>query len=202
MRPVILIIAYPFVTHLAIIFNNPVPVFILLAVILAWVISTTNFKNSLYKWIGLTIIGLSLAVLLASTPNEFALLYLPPVVLNMFLLILFGRTLLAGETALISRFAMLQYGELSPAMIRYTRNVTIVWSLFFFVMILETILLTIFASLETWSLYTNFYNYLFMSALFVIEYKVRVIRFKDLPHTGFVDFIRRLTKTNLRQLQR
>jgi uncharacterized membrane protein len=43
----------------------------------------------------------------------------------------FARTLRAGQVPMVSRFAALIHGPLTPALARYTRQVTWAWSLYF-----------------------------------------------------------------------
>lgn len=46
-------------------------------------------------------------------------------------------------------------------------------------MTIESLILALFSSLAVWSLFTNILNYLFIAALFVIEYGYRRLRFRD-----------------------
>ena len=72
-------------------------------------------------------------------------MYLPPVLVNLALMALFGKTLLSGATPLVSRVASLWRGTLDPVVSRYTRRVTIAWTVFFALMALESIGLALFA---------------------------------------------------------
>lgn len=96
-----------------------------------------------------------------------------PVIVNSLMFILFAQSLWQKET-MIERFARLQDPELPDYAVRYTRNVTKVWCLFF--IINGTIaLVTTFASLHVWTLYNGLFSYLFAGALFVIEFAVRMM---------------------------
>src|SRR5262249_58781310 len=54
-----------------------------------------------------------------------------PVVINVFLCVLFGLTLRRGHEPLITRFARLEHDVLPPQVERYTRRLTVLWTLFF-----------------------------------------------------------------------
>jgi uncharacterized membrane protein len=117
------------------------------------------------------------------------LLYLPPVIINVGLAVVFGNSLRHGKTPLITRYSVLLRGKLEPAAISYTRNVTYIWTAFFSIMALELVLLAIFAPLNVWSLFANILNYLFALVLFTGEYSFRVRHLKHLEHPGFFRFI-------------
>ncbi len=129
-------------------------------------------------------------------------LYLPPVLINIALMILFGRTLLPGATPLVARVASLWRGPLDLAVALYTRRVTISWTIFFALMLLESITLALFAPLHIWSLFTNFLNYVFVLLFFVIEYQLRLYCLPSHEHLSFRAFCRLLMSTDFRTLAR
>jgi uncharacterized membrane protein len=127
----------------------------------------------------LCIVGLLQGSLLA--------LYLPPILISGGLLWLFTSTLREGREPLITTFARVVFQESNPEQLHYTRRVTQVWSLFFFAMLLETVLLSLLAPLELWSLFANILNYLFIALLFVLEFIYRRLRFPQrIPARKFV----------------
>ena len=63
--------------------------------------------------------------------------YLPTVVL-VWLAVFFGRTLLAGEAPLIERVARIHKPDLSMALCRYTRRLTMAWCAYFVIAALVT----------------------------------------------------------------
>ena len=102
-----------------------------------------------------------------------AMLYYP-VFVNASLCFLFSWSLVTPPSA-IERIARLREPDLSPAGVRYTRRVTIVWIVFFVVngaIALYTATLT---SLATWALYNGFIAYLLIGATFGVEFLVRSI---------------------------
>jgi len=59
------------------------------------------------------------------------LLYLPPVLIPLSLLVLFGSSLRSGQEPLVSRIARFERGTLSDDLAAYTRRLTLLWSLLF-----------------------------------------------------------------------
>jgi len=172
-------------------------------------------------WLAVAAVGLAVAVRRGSVPSSLlfgALLsvgialwwwgkamdfmYLPPVLVNLTLMVLFGKTLLSGATPLVARVASLWRGPLDPVVVRYTRRVTIAWTALFALMALESIGLALFAPLHVWSLFTNFLNYVFVLLFFVIEYQLRLHCLPSHEHLSFRAFCRLLASTDLRILAR
>lgn len=96
-----------------------------------------------------------------------------PVMVNLLMLGLFAQSLRQKES-LIERFARLQEPELPDYAVRYTRNVTKVWCVFFIINA-SLALLTTFMSITVWTLYNGLLSYLFAGALFACEFVVRLI---------------------------
>lgn len=117
------------------------------------------------------------------------LFYLPPILINLAMALLFGRTLRAGSRPLITRYAMLLHPQLDRDVVGYTRSVTRVWTGFFLFLAAESLLLALYAPLEVWSLFCNVLNYVFTALLFVGEYRYRLRRLPGLDHPGFLQFL-------------
>lgn len=130
------------------------------------------------------------------------LIYVPPVIINAALMILFGRTLLPGATPLVARIAALWRGHLDKAVALYTRRVTVAWTVFFALMVVESIALALFAPLHVWSLFTNFLNYVFIVLFFVIEYQLRLYCLPNHEHLSFRAFCHLVATTDLRSIAR
>jgi len=103
--------------------------------------------------------------------NSELLLLLYPAAVSLSLLLLFGRTLLQPPS-MVERFARLTEGDLSPVGVRYTRQVTQVWCVFF-VFNAAIAIATVFASREYWVLYNGLVAYVLMGILFAGEWLVR-----------------------------
>jgi uncharacterized membrane protein len=85
----------------------------------------------------------------------------------------FGRSLLPGRTALCTQWADLLHGPLPPAVQRYSRNVTVAWTVYFLVVAALNLLLFMAAPLRVWSLFTNFASPALGLLLFFGEYTLR-----------------------------
>ncbi|MEM7408740.1 MAG: hypothetical protein AAF430_00720 [Myxococcota bacterium] len=105
-----------------------------------------------------------------------ALLFVP-VLVNLGLLVAFGRTLRGGPS-MIERFARLQDPELSTAQVDHCRAMTWIWCGFFVVNAAVSAGLALAGDLAAWTLYTGFLAYLLMGVLFVGEWFVRAWRFR------------------------
>jgi uncharacterized membrane protein len=110
----------------------------------------------------------------------------------------FARTLRAGGVPLCTRFARIVHGSLSPALERYTRQVTVAWVWFFSAMAAASTLLFFAAPLEAWSVFSNFLTAPLIALMFVAEYAVRRRRHPDADHAGILDGIRLFWKAPAR----
>ena len=141
-----------------------------------------------------------------------SLLLLPPVLLNGFMAWVFGRTLRHGAMPLIERAARAMRGPgavLGDEVVAYARGVTQAWTGLFVVLAVVNLVLALLARpaglllvagfdpavsvpLSAWSLFANVLNYLFIAALFAIEFLVRRAASRSSPTADFIDFTRRL----------
>lgn len=103
--------------------------------------------------------------------NQIQPLKLYPALVNAVLGAAFGLSLIFPPSA-IERLARLREPDLSPGGVRYTRQVTRVWCVFF-VFNGSTALITVFCSDAVWALYNGLIAYLLMGALFVGEWLIR-----------------------------
>ena len=85
----------------------------------------------------------------------------------------FGATLRPGAEPLITSLARRVHGSLSPAMERYTRQVTAAWTLYFVAMAAASVLLFAAGEFAHWSLLANILTPVFTAGFFVGEYLVR-----------------------------
>jgi uncharacterized membrane protein len=156
---------------------------ILVVLVMLHVLWHTSGRGRFYLWVSaLVIVAVLAAVTVRWDPTH--ALFLPPPAISLFFCLLFGKTLLPGNEPLVTRIARLERGELSPELLAYTRRVTWVWTGFLLIVTLESILLALFASVETWSLFANMLNYVFIGALFVAEYIYRINRFGRAYHAS------------------
>lgn len=87
--------------------------------------------------------------------------------------LLFGSTLFRGRVPLCTVFAGLMNPSVSPALARYTRQVTVAWTVFFVVVIATSLLLYAFAPVVVWSLFANILTGPLVGTMFVCEYLLR-----------------------------
>lgn len=104
---------------------------------------------------------------------------LPHMAGNLFMMWFFARTLRGGRVSLITAIARRVHGSLKPEIERYTRTVTLAWSLFFAMQAALSVTLFTFAPLEVWSTYINLLNVPMIILMFIVEYIYRVLRFRE-----------------------
>lgn len=121
-------------------------------------------------------------------------LYLPPFIIQGSLLWLFASSLRQGQEPLLTRIARRVFQQHDEETRRYTTRVTQLWSLFFVALLLETLLLTLFAPLELWSLFANIINYLLIVLLFSAEFTYRRLRFTQ--RTSLHQFVQLFAATD------
>jgi uncharacterized membrane protein len=85
----------------------------------------------------------------------------------------FGSTLRRGAEPLVSALARRVHGRFTPEMARYTRNVTLAWTLYFIAMATASLALFLAGDFALWSLLANILTPVFTAAFFVGEYLVR-----------------------------
>ncbi|MEP6789732.1 MAG: hypothetical protein ABI907_00085 [Ramlibacter sp.] len=101
-------------------------------------------------------------------------LLLQHVGINGLLCIAFGRTLAPGEKPMVSRFAEIVHGPLSPLLQRYTRAVTWAWVAYFALTAAVSVILFAWAAQATWSAFVNLLSLPLLGGMFAGEYLVRM----------------------------
>lgn len=102
------------------------------------------------------------------------LYYLQHLGTHLALAVFFGRTLLGNGDALVTSMARFIYGdELSPRKVRYTRQVTLAWTLFFVLNALVSTVLFLWAPPAVWSVHANLLTGPLMALMFLGEHLVR-----------------------------
>lgn len=130
----------------------------------------------------LLIIGAAAALTFALGQSGAALYGVPHAAAYLSLLWFFGRTLVRGREAFITRLARhARGGVLQPAMESYTRRLTFAWCVFFVAQLSVSALLLRFGSVESWSLFVNVLNFPLLALMFAVDYLYRVLRFGDSP---------------------
>ena len=184
---ILLLLAYPVLTHVAVITG--------LAYLgwLAWLCVAALVILSFPGPWGMAGFALLAAAPLVADPGT--LLKFPPVIVNLALAVWFGRTLAPGEEPMINWFGRLVRGtEVPPDLTRYTRISTVVWTAFFVSMAVVSAALAVLATPQIWSVFTNGIDYLLVGALFVGEYVFRRVRYRHHQHRPLADVVRTVAR--------
>ncbi|MBT9590368.1 MAG: hypothetical protein IV089_05595, partial [Thiobacillus sp.] len=114
---------------------------------------------------------------------------------NLMLAAVFGVTLARGRQALCTRFAEAVHGSLAPEVLRYTRQITLAWTLFFIGVSLVSGLLFFLAPIETWSVFANFLTFPLVLLMFAVEFLVRLRKLPNLEKHSILDGMLAFWKT-------
>lgn len=166
-------------------------------------------KNSFLKVFGL--VGAVVTVILLFTGKFSELLnsvvdigayviYMPSIVISLMMCWLFGRTLLPGNEPIITKFSRIISKDIVPETIEYTRLLTWLWCGFFAFVVIESIALALFTSMETWSFFINVLNYVFIMIFFIGEIIYRRYRLKR--NFSVVSFLKALATADYQRLGR
>jgi uncharacterized membrane protein len=110
--------------------------------------------------------------------------------INTVLGLIFGRSLIRQRQPLCTVFASVVHREMTPALLRYTRQVTLAWTLFFAVSVALSVLLFSFATIEAWSVFANLLTLPLVGAMFVVENEVRKRVLPPQDRVGLRDTVR------------
>lgn len=174
-----LLILYPVLVYLGLTYSRIAAVAFLLIVVSIGRLVLMNRKirpfGSSTAWISAGGIVLAGAALLRDSAD--AMLFYPTFV-NFVLFTIFVRSLFVPP-AIITALAKIREPELSDTASRYTRNVTVVWAIFFLLNGSISFWTARWATAETWTLYNGFLAYLLVGGLIGGEWLVRARLTKD-----------------------
>ncbi len=174
------IVAYQVVVHLGVARGSAdalgsVLLFAPVAAIGCWILLRSRHR---LLWLGIVAAATGISLGLGRTAN--ALHGIPHAAAYLFMLWLFGRTLLRGREPFITRLARNSRGGVLPAaMERYTRNLTLAWCVFFGLQLALSAFLLKFVSVEAWSLFVHVLNLPLVGAMFAADYVYRSVRYRD-----------------------
>jgi uncharacterized membrane protein len=132
-----------------------------------------------------------------------ALYGLPHAAAYLFLLWLFGRTLVRGREPLVTRLARSVRGALPPELEAYTRRLTLAWCAFFAAQLAVSALLLGLGLVQAWSLFVNVLNLPLVALMFAADYLYRLIRYRHLPQSSITEAVRAFAQDRAsRSLQR
>jgi uncharacterized membrane protein len=156
---------------------------------LGWWVATRPEK----KWLWWSVLALACgAIFLLESRSHLGLAAsygVPHAVTYLLLLWAFARTLFPGRAPLITKLARVVHGTLAPEIERYTRRVTLAWSVFFAAQVVCSGLLFEFASLEAFSLFVNMLSLPLVVLMFAGEYAYRVTRYPGIPRATLAQTI-------------
>ncbi|MDO5530949.1 strain DSM [Sutterella sp.] len=119
---------------------------------------------------------ISTALCLASTLlDREAPMLLYPVCVNLFMLWLFGSSLVGGSMPLVERLARLKEKNLPPEGVRWCRGVTVTWCIFFVVNGSVALFTVLHGDRSLWMLWNGAVSYVLMGVLFAGEFLLRMI---------------------------
>lgn len=138
-------------------------------------------------WLALWVVA-AVAILMAGETlpdGTLWLLLFQSIGINAAMGLAFGRTLVRGSTPMVSRFAKVVHGKLSPQLASYTRGVTLAWVVYFVLTSVVSILLFFVAPTAVWSGFVNLLSVPLLGAMFAGEYLVRLFVIPASERTGF-----------------
>lgn len=125
-------------------------------------------------WLALACGAGALYLMWGAVENHYQTIYfLEHAGTNLLLGSMFGRTLSGSSEPLCTRFARIVHGTLTPEIARYSRQVTLAWTLFFLVLSLASCGLYLTGFLSAWSILANFLTMPLVALMFIFEFAVR-----------------------------
>lgn len=97
---------------------------------------------------------------------------------------------------MVSRFARIIHGGLSPALTRYTRQATWAWTFYFAAMTTLSLLLFWLAPVVVWSTFANLLNLPLLILMFTAEYAARLFLLAPADRAGPLDALRAWRQSN------
>ena len=210
---VVLLFAYPLLTHLAVHLHSLLLTSAAAVLLLALALRAPLHAGRAWAW---ALLAVALAAVAWSgfgggRHDARLVLYAAPVLVYLFLAWFFGRTLRRGRVALITRLAEQLHGDAlddRAAVGAYTRRLTAVWTVLFLLIAATNAALAMLASPDgvlelaglrspwpvaatTWSLFANFLSFGLVLLLFALEFGWRRRRFprQHARYRGLLDFL-------------
>lgn len=193
-----LVAAYPLLVHVSLVFALPSLMFIAPLVFLTGAFWYGLISCNRLAWITFSTLC-AIILLVEYCGLTLYLLYLPPILLPLLMLYIFGRTLYGGREPLITSIGEAARGPLSLSMRRYTRFLTQLWCGVFVTMIAWSTLLPWLEQPQLWSWFTNIINYGLVGVLFVGEFMLRKKIFPNHNHPSFIEYLRIIARARIHQ---
>lgn len=206
---VVLALAYSVVAHVASARHDGPLAVGALAILLLMMLVSALAQRRVWAWLAL-FAGFAGLAWLARSPYTQVPLLLVPTAFVALIAFVFGRSLAAGRTPLISKIVTALEGDTPPApdLLRYTRGLTAAWAVALALLAAINLGLSLIAvpdgllaqfgvrapltvTQTQWSWFANVFNYGIIGGFFAVEFAIRKRRFPDRYH-NFMDFLRRL----------
>lgn len=193
----LLVCAWPLALHYAVEFASPAWPARVTAIAVAlgtliWAIADERMPAAI------TSIAILVFLWAAALHAPALLLFGPPVIINASVASFFGASLMPGREPVTGVIARLeQGGELPPDLARHARAVTWAWTILLATNAILALALSIWAPLETWSLFANVVVYVLIATLFIGEYAYRRARFRHYRHASLWALLLSVRATNL-----
>ena len=171
---------YPLAVHGLVVFDAPQGAVIgLVFVSLANLFWLLRGKSLARPWLFLYALLATAGLVNLYTQTVYAL-FIPPVAMNIGLMVLFGASLRHARQPLVEAMMRLEYGaDLPPPLARYGRQLTYIWTGFFAAVAVLSVGLALFAPLAVWSFFVNILIYFLITVLFILQYSYRYWRFRQ-----------------------
>jgi uncharacterized membrane protein len=103
------------------------------------------------------------------------------------LLAWFAMSLRSGRQPVVTSFARRVRRTMPDKVVRYTRQVTIAWCVFFAGQLTVSLGLLLLAPMTVWSIFVNLLNLPLLVAMALAEFGYRRVLFRHEPHTSLID---------------
>lgn len=206
-----LAVAYGVLAHLSSARDShPLALAALLALVLLMLASPMAARRA-WAWLALPLLAAGCWALYRAGHAPLPLLLVPVAFVGL-VAWMFGRTLRPGRLPLITRIVTVlddvTVERMEPALARYTRGLTLAWTVLLLVLAAVNLLLALIASPDgllaelgldapvtitrtQWSWFANLFNYGIIAGFFVVEFQLRKLRFPG-QFTSFAAFLRSL----------
>lgn len=193
----VLLLAYPLLVHLAVVWRAPLLEWLALVLLCAIPQFRSLRAGQPGNWLLLLVLA-ALLYALVRVGGGMVVLFIQPVLIPATLAAVFAGSLRRGQVPLVTRMAQMIGGPLEPEGRVYTRQVTWLWVWVLGLLAATDLGLALFAAAPAWSLFSNFLSYVLVGLVFVIEYGYRRLRFPTHDHPAFIEYMRRVVRTDYR----
>ena len=187
--------------------SHPLALAALLALVLLMLASPMAARRA-WAWLALPLLAAGCWALYRAGHAPLPLLLVPVAFVGL-VAWMFGRTLRPGRLPLITRIVTVlddvTVERMEPALARYTRGLTLAWTVLLLVLAAVNLLLALIASpdgllaelekigfgVAAYGWFANLFNYGIIAGFFVVEFQLRKLRFPG-QFTSFAAFLRSL----------